>query len=128
MNEQIINPMWIYIMDVASDLDISIMIFSVLATIGLVIGLITYITWLFMEYDSDYEDDIIRNNKYSSILKKGIWTTVLLFILAFAIPSKQTMYAMFVSSYITEENINKTTESITDTVDYIFDKIDELND
>jgi hypothetical protein len=44
------------------------------------------------------------------------------------IPSEKTMYAMLAASYITEENIDKAGNTVTDMVDYIFDKVDELQD
>lgn len=41
-----------------------------------------------------------------------------------AIPSKETIYKMLVSKYVTYENIDKATDTIKDGVDYIFEKLD----
>lgn len=42
------------------------------------------------------------------------------------IPSKQTMYTMLVTDQLTYENIDKLGDSAKDSVDYIFDKIEEV--
>lgn len=40
------------------------------------------------------------------------------------IPSKDVMYKMLVSKYVTYENIDKATNTIKDGVNYIFEKLD----
>lgn len=48
-------------------------------------------------------------------------------ILAIAVPDSPTAKMMLVSSYVTEENISKTSETAKEAIDYIFDKIEKLS-
>lgn len=48
-------------------------------------------------------------------------------ILAIAVPDSPTAKMMLVSSYVTEENISKTSETAKESIDYIFDKIEKLS-
>lgn len=41
------------------------------------------------------------------------------------LPSEETCYKMMISAQVTEENINKAEDVIKDSVDYIFEKINE---
>ena len=128
MNTPIINPMTIYLIDVLDNLDILICIILTILIIALSIGIVFYISWRVSEYTPDYENDVQANKQYTSILKKCIGITLLLLLITIAIPNKQTMYQMFVSSYITTENLEVAGDTIKDSVDYIFEKIDELGD
>lgn len=48
-------------------------------------------------------------------------------ILAIAVPDSPTAKMMLASSYITEENISKTSETAKEAIDYIFDKIEKIS-
>lgn len=48
-------------------------------------------------------------------------------ILAIAVPDSPTAKMMLVSSYVTEENISKTSEAAKEAIDYIFDKIEKIS-
>lgn len=48
-------------------------------------------------------------------------------ILAIAVPDSPTAKMMLISSYVTEENISKTSETAKEAIDYIFDKIEKLS-
>ena len=41
------------------------------------------------------------------------------------IPTEETMYQMLVANYVTDKNIETATDVIKDSVDYIFEKIEE---
>ena len=41
------------------------------------------------------------------------------------IPSQKTMYTMLVANFVTYENVETATESIKDSVDYIFEKLNK---
>ena len=47
-------------------------------------------------------------------------------IISALMPDKETATLMVVSSYITENNINAVADGTKETIDYIFDKIEEL--
>ena len=53
-----------------------------------------------------------------------LFSILLLIVIPF-IPSKETCYKMMVASQITDTNIQKAEDVIKDSVDYIFEKINE---
>ena len=54
-----------------------------------------------------------------------IFFSILLLIVIPLIPSKETCYKMMVASQITDTNIQKAEDVIKNSVDYIFEKINE---
>lgn len=58
--------------------------------------------------------------------KKALIASVICIALASLMPSTRTAYAMYTASYTTPENINAVGNVATDTIDYIFEKVDEL--
>lgn len=59
-------------------------------------------------------------NRYAIII-------IPIMILAIAVPDSPTAKMMLISSYVTEENISKTSETAKEAIDYIFDKIEKLS-
>ena len=53
-----------------------------------------------------------------------LFSILLLIVIPF-IPSKETCYKMMVASQITDNNIQKAEDTIKNSVDYIFEKINE---
>lgn len=125
MNNPIISPWVIYLIDVATDLDVITAMFAVVAIIFGCVGIIAYIVWRSIEYTEGYDDDEKRDKLYLYLIKKGLLVVVALFITAVFIPTKETAYKMLVASYVTEENVEKATDAIKSGVDYIFEKFDE---
>ena len=54
-----------------------------------------------------------------------IFFSIFLLIVIPFIPSKETCYKMMVASQITDNNIQKAEDTIKNSVDYIFEKINE---
>lgn len=72
---------------------------------------------------------IVEEHRAFNLFKKYI-KTMIVFVVLFVvinciIPSQETMYTMLVSSQVTQENINTIGDTIKDSVDYIFDKINQ---
>ena len=74
-----------------------------------------------------YGEDIDELDKVKVIktLKKKVIVIALLITFAIFLPSKDTCYKMMVASQITDTNIQKAEDVIKDSVDYIFEKINE---
>ena len=119
MEKYLINPLWIYLFDVLSDIELTL-VFGVI-----VMCIILFVFSLFWILEGDF---IFGEKKELPIqfFKKSIIGLIVAFIIMAIIPSEKTMYTMFVASYITEENLNSAKETVTDVVDYIFEKVDEL--
>jgi dipeptide/tripeptide permease len=128
MSNPIINPLWIYLIDVLHSLSGLLMAILIFAGVGLVVGFIMYVIWRTDSYSTNYDEDVENSKTYQRLLKLGAIIFTLSALLVTLIPSEKVMYTMFVSSYVTKENIELTGDAIEDMVDYIFEKVDELGE
>ena len=119
----LVNPLWIYLIDVCCSIDNIIFAIITIGGVATIIGGMIYIGLLTIDgHDiNDKEPKLVK-----SILKPCIIVLIIGTIMSCIIPSEKTMYAMFAASYITEENIETASQTVTDVVDYIFEKVDEL--
>ena len=80
--------------------------------------LVEILLWIVCDEDASEE-------KLNRLFKK--WFIVAIVFLAFTLflPSKKTCYQMMVSSQVTKDNIKSAEDVIKDSVDYIFEKINE---
>ena len=51
---------------------------------------------------------------------------IILFVLGVLMPSEETCYKMMISSYLTPENIDFTKNEIIELIDYIIDKVNQI--
>lgn len=112
----VINPIYFYIADVASKLLGALAI----ATILLIFLLTVLIAVTFTIYDDcDLEEE--------KVFKKAIKITVIGIVVSSSlyviIPNDKTIYKMLIAKNVTYENLDKASEVIKDSVDYIFDKV-----
>lgn len=113
----VISPWLFYIIDLLDKLrEVAIIVFWIIVVTILITG---FIALLEGEY---WEDKIIQ--KLKKALKLSVIPIVISSVMYVAIPSKDMMYKMLVSKYVTYENIDKATNTIKDGVDYIFEKLD----
>lgn len=135
MNEQIISPWLIYFIGQA--IDIKVISIFIVVILVVIIG-------RFLIDRTEIVDDLEmyratpnfygdRINKSEGELKrnnKRLFLTILLCVIFLLIslltPDEATCYKMLVADQLTYENINKLGDSAKDTVDYIFDKIEEV--
>lgn len=115
---QIINPWIFYLISVLANLSMFVIVAFVIS-VGASIILMIIISESYGE----------EKEHYKKVLKRiSLPILVVSVALIVFIPSEKTMYAMWVSSYVTTDNIDKATEVIQDGVDYIFDKLDSDED
>ncbi|WP_270495876.1 hypothetical protein [Faecalibacillus intestinalis] len=113
----VISPWLFYIIDLLDKLrEVAIIVFWIIVVTIFITG---FIALLEGEY---WEDKIIQ--KLKKALKLSVIPIVISSVMYVAIPSKDVMYKMLVSKYVTYENIDKATNTIKDGVDYIFEKLD----
>lgn len=71
--------------------------------------------------------DDVSDTTYSTCKKLGKWGLVLsvvcLFVAVF-LPTKETAEKMIIASYITEDNVDLVVEKAKEAIDYIYDKIE----
>ena len=111
----IINPWLFYLVDMIG----SFQILSILIVLLIIISFAIEI----LKYDEDI-DELDKVKVIKTFKKKGI-VIALLITFAIFLPSKDTCYKMMVASQITDTNIQKAEDVIKDSVDYIFEKINE---
>lgn len=107
----IINPWLFYLVDVISNLKIMCCVFP-LAILG---GILLWIVW----------DEDASEEKLNRFFKKWFFVTIVFLAFTLFLPSKKTCYQMMVASQVTDENIQCAEDVIKDSVDYIFEKINE---
>lgn len=79
----------------------------------------------FEEYRDEDKEKKFKNLVSKTKLAVCIWVSVL-FISAF-VPSKDTLIAMFIAKNVTVEKVVQGKEVVKDSIDYIFEKIKEVN-
>lgn len=114
----IINPWLFYLVDVIGNFKTACFVLTLLIVIGFGAITIIEIGEVADELELD-EAKVIKN------LKKMAIVVVLLITFNMLLPSKQTCYQMMIASQVTEENVKKAEDVIKDSVDYIFEKINE---
>lgn len=107
----IINPWLFYLVNVIADLKLNCLIIALLFT--LYIGASTLI------------DEDLNDEKTAKAIKKVVICVSLVVTAETFLPSKETCYQMMVASQVTEENVKKAEDAIKNSVDYIFEKINE---
>lgn len=113
----VISPWLFYVIDLLDKLrEVAIIVFWIIVVTILITG---FVALLEGEY---WEDKIIQ--KLKKALKLSVIPIVISSVMYVAIPSKDMMYKMLVSKYVTYENIDKATNTIKDGVNYIFEKLD----
>ena len=113
----IINPWMFYLVDCLDGLKM----LCILA-VPLLVIVIGFLTATIDDLWSDQEKE-----KKSAIRTRKIvilFSILILVVIPF-IPSKETCYKMLIASQITDTNIQKAEDVINNSVDYIFEKINE---
>ena len=113
----IINPWMFYLVDCLDGLKM-LCIFAV----PLLLFVIVIITIMIDDLKPNMEKEL---KSYRRTRKIVILFSILLLVVIPFIPSKETCYKMMVASQITDTNIQKAEDTIKNSVDYIFEKINE---
>ena len=111
---QIISPWIFYLINVMQNLSTALEYLLLILIVWFAFKIIA-ILW-----EHSFEEFILY--------AKNVWQTLILIcvvsVMMIIIPSEETMYTMLVANYVTYDNVEKATDAIKDSVDYIFDKID----
>ena len=113
MNDPIISPWLIYLIDTVEPL-INVIIVSAIVSISMFILLLT-------ANAATYNDDKIEEN--SKKAKLFLKVVVICGLLLVFIPRPCTLYKMVVANYVTPANIQATGEFADKTMDKVIDKI-----
>ena len=117
----IISPWLIYLIDLFDNLKgLLIIALILLGCAAVVLSIIWFIGSV--DYGQD-EDHIVTCKKH--LKQSVIWLCVSGLLFA-TVPSKDTMYTMFVLDNVTTDNIQAIGKTGKDVVDYITDQIDKI--
>ena len=90
---------------------------------------IAVLSYIIEDLGLDIDDlGLNKENELKSAIRTRkivIFFSILILIVIPFIPSKETCYKMMVASQITDNNIQKAEDTIKNSVDYIFEKINE---
>ena len=111
----IINPWLFYLVDMIGSFQILSILIVLLIIISFAIEILKY----------DEAMDELDKVKVIKTFKKKVIVIALLITFAIFLPSKDTCYKMMIASQVTDNNIQKAEDVIKDSVDYIFEKINE---
>ena len=113
----IINPWMFYLVDCLDGLKTLCIL-----TVPVLVIVIGFLTVKIDDLGRGEEKELKSARRTRKIV---IFFSILLLIVIPFIPSKETCYKMMVSSQITDNNIQKAEDTIKNSVDYIFEKINE---
>lgn len=118
--DYIINPSWVYWINVLGDFKIVSIVVAIVSFFAVVIGVV--VACENKGYGKDDED--YKTGKAVLRFSVPIFTLSLLF--AIFIPSTRTMLEMLVAKLATKQNVELTVEGLKSCVDYIAETIKSL--
>lgn len=107
MNEPIISPWLIYLLDVSDAIKCTMFVIAVASG---VLGLFVFCV----------------DEEFTTRTKRSIIIFIVATVLAIFVPSERTMYKMIIASYVTPANIQKAGDSIDAVIDRAIEKIQKL--
>lgn len=124
MEQVIINPMWLYWLDVLESIK-GVGLLLMFVSFFIIAFYIFAVGATFEEYRDEDEEKKFKILVNRTKLAVCIWVSAL-FISVF-VPSKDTVIAMFIAKNVTVEKAVQGKEVVKESVDYIFEKIKEVN-
>lgn len=115
----LINPWIIYLID---KLDFISGLMCLFVGLSIIVGGIATLIY----FESRLDDD--EEKKVKNVIKKSIIVCIISLLFVAVLPSSETVTKMVVASYVTEDNVDKAKEEITEIVDYICDKVNEVKE
>lgn len=123
----IINPWIMYVIGLVNNISYiftAVIIFLFFAIIIVVIlGLVQFVE----NYDN-FDEFLEEYHTAVKWFKRGCITLIVAGIVIIFMPSEKTLYSMVVLDNVTPNNIEAVGNTGKDVVDYIFDKIDHMNE
>lgn len=114
--EPIISPWLIYVLGIIPTLKF------ILAILCFILPVISFL--IFTQYDMEYDGD--DKKFYKKLIKILLMAFIISVLSLIFIPSKDTVIAMMVSKNITVENLSQGKEIVKNSIDYIFEKIEQI--
>lgn len=116
----IISPWIFYLTELLTNINTILCIF-----IFMIIFLLIFLIIMYFSYCDYYDKDNDTIKSIKSWIKRSIIGLIITGLFVTVIPSKKTIYQMLAANYVTYENVETASDIIKDSVDYIFEKLDE---
>lgn len=124
MNTPIINPWVIYLINLCDNMK-TLSIIAICITVAAVVLIGGAL--VFEEHDCcDEEDTKAIRQYYMKWIKIPAIILICSLVFGIVLPTEKTCYTMLVTSQLTEENIHNVGDNAKEVVDYIFEKIEEV--
>lgn len=123
----IINPWIMYVIGLANNISL---IFTAVI-VFLFVAIIIAAALGFFQFIENYDNfDKFLEEYHTAVkwFKKGCVSLIIAGIVMILIPSEKTLYSMVVLENVTPNNIEIAGNTGKDVIDYLFDKIDQMND
>ena len=120
----IINPVVIYVINLMGSLRVGLIVATVIFAVLTIFCAANY-----MDMSEGNSEECKQSaKKFFRSSKRFLVCFALTFILVLFVPSKDTCVEMLVANYVTPDNIDVGVEKTKETVDYIVEKIKEVQD
>lgn len=123
----IINPWIMYVIGLVNNISFifAVVIFFLLSAI-IIVAATGFVK--FVENYDNFDEFLEYNHTAVKWFKKGCISLIIAGIVMILIPSEKTLYSMVVLENVTPNNIEIAGNTGKDVIDYLFDKIDQMND
>ena len=125
----IINPWIMYVIGLINNINIFFLtIFIILSSIFIILIFVVIITFV-EHYTMDEIDSFLEDyHDFIKWFKRCCVTLIIIVTVLILMPSEKTLYSMIILDNVTPNNIETVGNTGKDVVDYIFDKIDQMNE
>lgn len=120
----IISPIWFYLVNLFSKVEI---LTEALIALGVILTIIFAIIVIAVEVDCEFVSEEERKKWYGYI-KKSIIIAIIAGIMYCAIPSEATCYKMMAAQVVTPDNISTVGKTSEDIINYIVESVKEITD
>lgn len=120
----IISPIWFYLVNLFSKVEI---LTEALIALGVILTVIFAIIVIAVEVDGEFISEEERKKWYGRI-KKSIIIAIIAGIMYCAIPSEATCYKMMAAQVVTPDNISTVGKTSEDIINYIVESVKEITD
>lgn len=124
----IINPSWVYWLNIVNGIDIVSAIVCAILGIMTLCGTIWYVCTLVGDADEERADWTSAKERkvLKPYLKAGWILTVLFLLVALFMPTKETLLEMQIARLATAENAEKALEAVKAAADYVVEALRSL--
>ena len=123
----IINPWIMYVIGLVNNISfVFILVIFFLLSAIIIVAAIGFVK--FVENYDNFDEFLEDNHTAVKWFKKGCISLIIAGIVIILIPSEKTLYSMVVLENVTPNNIEIAGNTGKDVIDYLFDKIDQMND